>query len=73
MRVLESAQSDDYIVSTGKARSVREFAEAASAAAGLGSGVRYLRGDPVLTQVADGAVQIRDANRIRERLGWNPT
>ena len=73
VRVLEGGRPDDYVVSTGEAHSVREFAEAAFAAAGLGPGARYLRSDPELTRVGDGAVQIGDASRIRERLGWAPT
>jgi GDPmannose 4,6-dehydratase len=73
MRVLEGARPDDYIVSTGEAHSVREFAEAAFAAAGLEAGARYLRSDPELTRAGDRAVQIGDASRIREQLGWAPT
>ena len=73
VRVLERGRPEDYVVSTGEAHSVREFAEAAFAAAGLGPGARYLRSDPELTRVGDGAVQIGDASRIRQRLGWAPT
>ena len=73
VRVLEGSWPDDYVVSTGEAHSVREFADAAFAAAGLGPGARYLRSDPELSRVGDGAVQVGDATRIRERLGWAPT
>jgi GDPmannose 4,6-dehydratase len=73
VRVLEGPRPDDYIVSTGEAHSVREFAEAAFAAAGLEAGARYLRSDPELTRTGDRAVQIGDASRIREQLGWTPT
>lgn len=73
VRVLESDRPDDYVVSTGEAHSVRAFAAAAFAAAGLGDGSAYLRSDPALTRPADGAVQVGDATRLRERLGWAPT
>ena len=42
VRVVEGDQPDDYVVSTGEARSVRDFAAAAFAAAGLGDGSGYL-------------------------------
>lgn len=73
VRVLESDRPDDYVVSTGQAHTVGDFAAAAFAVAGLGDGSGYLRRDPALTRPADGAVQIGDATRIRTRLGWAPT
>ena len=73
VRVLDGDQPDDYVVSTGEAHSVRDFAAAAFAAAGLDDGTAYLHSDPALTRPADGAVQIGDAGRLRRRLGWAPT
>ncbi len=73
VRVLAGGRPDDYVVATGEAHSVRDFAAAAFAAAGLGDGSEYLRSDPALTRPADRALQVGDATRIRERLGWAPT
>ena len=73
VRVLAGDRPDDYVVATGEAHSVREFAAAAFAAAGLGDGSALLRSDPALARPADRAVQVGNATRIRERLGWAPT
>ena len=73
VRVLHCDQPDDYIVSTGEAHSVAEFAELAFRAAGLGDASAYLRSDPGLLRTGDAAVQVGDASRLRHRLGWSPT
>ena len=61
----------DYVLASGVARTVREFAEAAFAAAGLSADGR-LRVDPALVRPRDGTVSVGDASRARRVLGWEP-
>jgi GDPmannose 4,6-dehydratase len=61
----------DYVLASGVARSVREFAEAAFAVVGLEAS-SHLRVDPALVRPAEGSVPCGDATRARQVLGWEP-
>jgi GDPmannose 4,6-dehydratase len=69
--MLQQAEPDDYVVATGAAHSVQEFAEAAFAYAGLDweqhveIDARYLR--PTEVDHLQG-----DSSKARKRLGWAP-
>ncbi|MEW6251756.1 MAG: GDP-mannose 4,6-dehydratase [Planctomycetota bacterium] len=71
-RMLQQDAPDDYVVATGEAHSVREFAELAFGCAGLDwrdfveVDARYLR--PAEVDDLCG-----DATKARDRLGWRPT
>jgi GDPmannose 4,6-dehydratase len=71
--MLQEDEPADFVVATGKAHTVREFAEAAFSAAGLDL-ERHLTLDPALSrakgQVAD---LVGDASAARSALGWSPT
>ena len=71
--MLQEDEPADFVVATGKAHTVREFAEAAFSAAGLDL-ERHLTLDPALSrakgQVAD---LVGDASAARSALGWLPT
>jgi GDPmannose 4,6-dehydratase len=71
--MLQADAPGDYVVATGEARTVRQFAEVAFTAAGLDLD-RHLSVDPALKrakgQVAD---LVGDASATRDGLGWSPS
>lgn len=69
--MLQQPEPDDYVVATGVAHSVREFAELAFSYAGLDYR-KYVTGDPDLFRPAEVNVLLGDASKARERLGWKP-
>ena len=73
VRACRAEAADDYVVATGEGHTVREFAAAAFAAAGIDDWEPLLHTDPALTRPADAADLTGDARRARDRLGWAPT
>ena len=71
--MLQADEPADFVVATGQAHTVREFAEVAFSAAGLDL-ERHLEVDSALIrakgQVAD---LVGDASAARAALGWSPT
>jgi GDPmannose 4,6-dehydratase len=71
--MLQSDQPDDYVIATGEAHTVREFAEVAFGILDL-DWRDYIRVEPDLmrggVQVAD---LVGDATAAQERLGWTPS
>src|SRR5262245_9027449 len=71
--MLQADEPADFVIATGRAHTVREFAEIAFSRAGLDL-ARHLAGDPALCrakgQVAD---LVGDASAARSTLGWSPT
>ncbi len=63
--------ADDFVVATGVAHTVRDFARAAFAAVGLDYR-EYVVVDPALVRAADATALVGDATHIREALGWAP-
>ncbi|MCL3862717.1 GDP-mannose 4,6-dehydratase [Actinotalea sp. K2] len=64
----------DYVIATGEAHSVAEFAEAALRRAGVGDQWRdHVVTDPTFVRPTDAAVQVGDASRAHSDLGWSPT
>lgn len=73
VRAARAATSEDYVIATGEAHSVREFALAALAHAGVSDGEACLRVDPSLVRTGDPALLVGDASKARAALGWAPT
>ena len=73
VRAARHDDASDYVIATGQAHSVRDFAVAAFARAGIADWERHVRVDPALVRPVDAAVQVGDASRARTRLGWEPT
>jgi len=73
VRAARAERPDDYVVATGEAHSVREFVQAAFARAGVDDWERRVRVDPAYVRPVDATLQVGDAARIRDRLGWAPT
>ena len=70
-RMLQQPNPEDYVVATGHAHSVREFAEAAFAEVGLDYR-QYVRSDPDVFRPAEAHLLLGDASRAQKRLGWAP-
>lgn len=67
--MLQQDRPDDYVVATGEAHSVREFAEKAFAFAGLDY-KDFVTVDPGLLRPADVEFLLGDASKARRVLGW---
>ncbi len=70
-RMLQADVADDYVVATGEMHSVREFVEAAFAAAGL-DWKKHVEHDPRYLRPSEVDALQGDATRARTKLGWAP-
>jgi GDPmannose 4,6-dehydratase len=68
---LRHDEPGDYVLASGTARTVRDFARAAFAAAGLDAD-DHVRVDPDLVRPPEPTVLAGDASRARAVLGWRP-
>ena len=69
--MLQRDAPDDFVVATGQRHSVRDFAEAAFAHVGL-DWQDYVETDPEHHRPAEVDLLQGDANKAREKLGWEP-
>lgn len=67
--MLQRDDPDDYVISTGEAHTVREFAEAAFARVGL-DWQQYVVTEPRYMRPAEVDALIGDASKAKENLGW---
>lgn len=72
LRLIESDEPDDYVIATGRARSVHEFATTALRAAGFDDPDHLLQVDGSPRPI-DVPVIVGDSTKARDRLGWSPT
>ncbi len=70
--MLQQDEPDDYVIATGEAHSVREFAERAFAYVNL-NWEDHVEIDPRYYRPAEIDVLIGDASKAREKLGWQPS
>ncbi|HEX5493416.1 MAG TPA: GDP-mannose 4,6-dehydratase [Mycobacteriales bacterium] len=70
-RMLQGETPDDYVVATGTAHTVRDFARMAFEHAGL-DWRRHVRHDPRYTRPTEVDALIGDASKARSALGWQP-
>ena len=61
----------DYVVASGRGRTVRELVTVAFTHAGLDPEA-HVRVDPALVRAAEGTPPVGDPTRAREVLGWEP-
>lgn len=74
VRAARHEPGGDFVVATGETHTVAEFAEAALRRAGLGDAWRdHVTVDPAFFRPLDAGLQVGDATRAREVLGWAPT
>jgi len=87
-RILQADRADDFVLSTGEARSVREFVELAFAEVGRSivwrgkgveetgvdrkSGKTVVRIDPIYFRPTAVDLLIGDSSKARQKLGWAP-
>ena len=69
--MLQAANPEDYVIGTGRMKSVRELAAAAFAAAGL-DWERYVVTDQTLHRPAEVDLLCADPKKARAQLGWEP-
>ena len=67
--MLQQDAPGDYVLASGVARTVADFARAAFACVDLDA-ERYLRVDSTLVRRAETTPSVGDPSRARERLGW---
>lgn len=73
MRLAASAEeADDFVIGTGHAHSVSDFARAAFARAGIENWEDYVVVDPRFFRPADPVDLTADPTKAREILGWEP-
>jgi GDPmannose 4,6-dehydratase len=71
-RMLQQDEADDYVVATGEAHSVREFAEVAFSLVGLDY-KDFIVMDPQLYRPAEVDVLVGDPAKAEKHLGWRST
>ncbi len=69
--MLQQERPEDYVLASGIAHTVAEFAQTAFACVDL-EAERYLRVDPALVRAPEGTPSVGDPSKARERLGWRP-
>jgi GDPmannose 4,6-dehydratase len=69
--MLQEDDPGDFVLASGVARSVAEFARAAFACVGLDA-EPHLRVDAELVRPAERTVNVGDPAKAREQLGWEP-
>lgn len=69
--MLQQDEPDDYVIATGEAHSVREFAEAAFSRVGL-DWSKYVVEDARYVRPAEVDALIGDASKAKEKLDWEP-
>jgi len=69
--MLQQDEPDDYVVATGEAHSVKEFAEKAFELAGL-DWQDYVKIDKKFFRPLDVGYLLGDATKAKEKLGWKP-
>lgn len=70
-QMLQQEEPDDFVIGTGRAHSVAEFAELAFARAGL-DWRDHVRVSDGLRRPKDIRLLVADASRAHEQLGWYP-
>ncbi|MFI6479723.1 GDP-mannose 4,6-dehydratase [Nonomuraea sp. NPDC050663] len=70
--MLQAATPEDYVIGTGRMKSVRELVEAAFSAAGL-DWEQYVVCDSSLHRPAEVDLLCADPKKARVQLGWEPT
>ena len=69
--MLQQEEPEDFVIATGRDRSIREFCQVAFAGAGL-DWVPYVVEDEQFFRPAEGHVLRGDPGKAKEKLGWEP-
>lgn len=71
--MLQQDMPDDFVIATGRSRSVREMVQAAFAHVNLFDWQPYVREDPDLTRPVEVRRLVGYARKAQRVLGWQPT
>ena len=69
--MLQQDEPGDYVIATGRSRTVRELVECAFGHVGLNAD-DHVRVDPELVRPREAVTLVGDPSKARERLGWEP-
>ena len=69
--MLQQPKADDYVIATGKTRSVKDLVATAFGHAGL-DWQKYVVSDPKFIRPAEVDVLVGDASKAKRVLGWQP-
>jgi len=72
-RMMQQPTGDDYVISTGETRSIRDLLDTAFAVAGIDDWEPFIEQDPRFFRPAEVDLLIGDASKARDVLGWKPT
>jgi GDPmannose 4,6-dehydratase len=71
--MLQQSKPDDYVIATGKTRSVKEFVIQALTCAGLEPDVdRYVTYDVTMKRPSEVDLLVGNSIKAKEKLGWEP-
>ena len=73
MRAVRHETPEDFVVATGHAYSVREFASAALIAAGVSDPDSRIGSDPAFERAGDAPLLVGDPSKAHRVLGWENT
>lgn len=73
VRAARAGVPRDYVIATGRGRSVRDFVAAAFDHVGIRDWQGLVEVDPAFVRPVDAADLVGDASRARAELGWEPT
>lgn len=72
-RMLQAPEADDYVIATGKARSLNEFVTSAFSSVGIADWKPLVEIDSSFMRPADIQVLVGNPAKANELLGWQPT
>jgi GDPmannose 4,6-dehydratase len=70
--MMQQTEADDFVISTGKEHTVREFLQVVFDHAGLGSYEKYVVVDPKLFRPNEIPSLVGDSTKAHSVLGWSP-
>ncbi|OZF00676.1 GDP-mannose 4,6-dehydratase [Rhodococcus sp. 15-2388-1-1a] len=70
--MLQQAEADDYVISTGETHSIRELLDHAFAAVDITEWERYVKIDPRFFRPAEVDLLVGDSTKALTSLGWKP-
>lgn len=71
--ILDTRLAEDFVISSGVQRTVRDFVAGALDVAGLSERWDLISVDSSLVRQSDPRVLVGDSRRIRDQLGWEPS
>lgn len=70
--MLQQDEADDFVIGSGRARSIGELLETAFAVIGITDWQKYLVSDPRFKRKDDERVLVADPSKAKTKLGWQP-